>query len=223
MWSSQSGALSDYRESFPTTSRFRFVVINNVSYIRATRQALRGEHSSLLRDTEVSSALLKDIAKKHMDAEASKGGTELIPYSFAAARLLVHIIGLIIQEALYGLFDVDGDDLVIDVTIALQALVHHSQLYVPGDQTKVSITSSCCCPRWADFLSPSPLIQLGIQGFCDPAPFAPKILRIRYQFRGFGHYAEIPDSVPIVLPQAGGYVHTPHAQFLMVHADHRVD
>ncbi|KDQ22380.1 hypothetical protein PLEOSDRAFT_1109490 [Pleurotus ostreatus PC15] len=136
-----------------------------LSYIRATRQALRGEHSSLLRDTEVSSALLKDIAKKHMDAEASVGG-------------------LIIQEALYGLFDVDGDDLSIDVTVALQALVHHSQLYVPGDQTK-----------------------LGIQGFCDPAPFAPKILRIRYQFRGFGHYAEIPDSVPIVLPQA----------------DHRVD
>ncbi len=139
--------LSDYRKSLPTPSGFRSIVINNVSYIRA-RQALRGEHSSLLRDTEVSSALLKDIAKKHMDAEASKGGTELIPYSFTAARLLVHIIGLIIQEAHYGLFDVDGDDLAIDVTVALQALVHHSQLYVPGDQTKVSITSSCCCPRW---------------------------------------------------------------------------
>lgn len=82
-----------------------------------------------------------------MDAEACKGGTELIPYSFTVARLLVYIIGLIIQEALYGLFDVDGDDLAIDVTVALQALVHHSQLHVPGDQTKVSITSSCCCPR----------------------------------------------------------------------------
>jgi DnaJ family protein C protein 11 len=45
--------------------------------------------------------------------------------------------------------------------------------------------------------------QSGIQGFYDPAPKAAKTLRIRYQFRGRSHYAEIADYVPVVLPLVG--------------------
>jgi len=46
-------------------------------------------------------------------------------------------------------------------------------------------------------------LQSVLQGFSDPAPFASKVLRIRYLFRGRVHYAEIPDYLPIVLPLAG--------------------
>lgn len=46
-------------------------------------------------------------------------------------------------------------------------------------------------------------LQSGIQGFYDPAPKAPKSLRVRYMFRDQMHYAEIPDLVSIVLPLRG--------------------
>lgn len=46
-------------------------------------------------------------------------------------------------------------------------------------------------------------LQTALQGFSDPAPFATKLLRIRYSFRGHDHYAEIPDYLPVVLPLAG--------------------
>lgn len=45
--------------------------------------------------------------------------------------------------------------------------------------------------------------QAALQGFSDPAPFAPKSLRVRYLFRCRVHYAEIPDYLPIILPLAG--------------------
>jgi hypothetical protein len=47
--------------------------------------------------------------------------------------------GLIIGRASYGCaLDLDeARDLVIDVTIPLQSLVHKSQLYISGQQTKV--------------------------------------------------------------------------------------
>lgn len=45
--------------------------------------------------------------------------------------------------------------------------------------------------------------QAALQGFSDPAPFASKVLRIRYLFRGRMHYAEIPDYLPVVLPLSG--------------------
>lgn len=77
-----------------------------------------------------------------------------------------------------------------------------SQLYVPGHQTKVGRT---LCARHVHpcHLDPLSSIQSGIQGFIDPAPFVSKSLRVRYLFRGRMHYAEIPDSTPVVLPLAG--------------------
>lgn len=44
------------------------------------------------------------------------------------------------MEASYGPSDLDNDtkDLIMDVTIPIQALVHNSQLYIAGHRTKVS-------------------------------------------------------------------------------------
>ncbi|KIJ14593.1 hypothetical protein PAXINDRAFT_169736 [Paxillus involutus ATCC 200175] len=87
--------------------------------------------------------------------------------------------GLVILEAIYGPTCPDNETtgLDVDVTVPLQALVHNSQVYVSGR-----------------------LPKSGIQGFYDPAPAAPKSLRVRYMFRDRMHYTEIPELVPIVLP-----------------------
>ncbi|KAF5318657.1 hypothetical protein D9619_010699 [Psilocybe cf. subviscida] len=89
--------------------------------------------------------------------------------------------GLIVQEAMYKTVE-EGDrdeGIALDVKLPLQALVRHSQLHIPGGSTKSAL-----------------------QGFSDPAPFASKILCVRYSFRGREHYAEIPDYLPVVLPLA---------------------
>ncbi|KAF8886549.1 hypothetical protein BD779DRAFT_617777 [Infundibulicybe gibba] len=132
-----------------------------LSFIRSARQAL-DEDSGERREREAVAALLKETARKHMETETSKGG-------------------LVILEATFGSIEVDegAKDLAVDVTVPIQALVRHSQLYIAGHQTKS-----------------------GIQGFSDPAPFATKSLNIRYLFRGRMHYAEIPDYLPVVLPLA---------------------
>jgi DnaJ family protein C protein 11 len=49
-------------------------------------------------------------------------------------------------------------------------------------------------------------MKSGIQGFYDPAPSLAKSLRVRYNFRGHAHYAEIPDYMPVVLPLEGVYL-----------------
>ncbi|KAL0958160.1 hypothetical protein HGRIS_000326 [Hohenbuehelia grisea] len=133
-----------------------------LQYIRAARRALKASDSPAMREIEATASMLKETAKRHTEAENAKDG-------------------LVIIEATYGLLDpsLEGDDLVINVTTALQALVNHSQLYIPGNRSKS-----------------------GLQGFYDPAPSAHKTLRVRYRFRGRTHYAEYPDFAPIVLPQA---------------------
>jgi len=85
--------------------------------------------------------------------------------------------GLVIEKADYGCSLEEARDLIIDVTTAVQALVNKSQLYIPGRQTKS-----------------------GLQGFCDPAPNLPKVLKIWYSFRGRRHYASVDDSFAVVLP-----------------------
>ncbi|KIM85726.1 hypothetical protein PILCRDRAFT_5383 [Piloderma croceum F 1598] len=130
------------------------------AFLRAARRILDDDMSVIRRETEETLSLLKDTAQKHMQAESTKGG-------------------LVIVEASYGPSEQDSGtkDLVMDVTIALQALVHNSQVYIAGHRTKS-----------------------GIQGFYDPTPSLSKSLRVRYVFRGRMHYAEIPDCVPVVLP-----------------------
>jgi len=50
----------------------------------------------------------------------------------------------VISEATYGPSEPDeeGKGLIVDVTIAVQALVHNSQVYVAGHRSKVRESSS---------------------------------------------------------------------------------
>jgi hypothetical protein len=52
-----------------------------------------------------------------------------------------HRLGLVVVEASYGPSeqDIETKHLAIDVTIAVQALVRGSQLYIAGHRTKVSL------------------------------------------------------------------------------------
>jgi len=57
------------------------------------------------------------------------------------AIFLTFFLGLVIQEATYGAAEAElgetKDNLLLDVTIPLQALVRNSQLHIPGGNTKV--------------------------------------------------------------------------------------
>lgn len=172
------------------------------SYIRAARQALEAE-SGIRREREAIAGLLKDTVRKSTEAETSKGGEHplsnfFVLFSYSALFLLFQ--GLVIVKATYGTSEDDAGepDLIIDVTIPLQALVRNSQLFISGDQPKVRACFDCPLPMLT-----VDSCQVGIQGFVDPAPFTHKTLFIRYLFGGRVHYAEIPDDRPVVLPLAG--------------------
>ncbi|KAF8662369.1 hypothetical protein AX16_001174 [Volvariella volvacea WC 439] len=162
-------AMAFWTVAIPSTTFFlgyHFIVkprrrARRLAFIRAARRSLE-EETGVGRQREGVAVLLKDTARKYTQAETAKGG-------------------LVINEAIYGAVEADAEskDLLIDVTIPLQALVRNSQLQIPAHRPKA-----------------------GLQGFFDPAPGAPKVLRIRYQFRGREHYAEIPDYMPVVLPLA---------------------
>ncbi|KAI0264666.1 hypothetical protein BC834DRAFT_956433 [Gloeopeniophorella convolvens] len=135
-------------------------------FYRKMRKELLEERSNIHREVEETTSLLRETARKHTQAEKTKRYCE----------------GLVVLEASYGPTDPDPEarDLVVDVTVAIQALVHKSQLYIPGHRPKS-----------------------GLQGFYDPAPSCAKWLRIRYTFGGRMHYCEIPDYRPVVLPLQG--------------------
>ncbi|KAL5476860.1 hypothetical protein ACEPAI_3046 [Sanghuangporus weigelae] len=88
--------------------------------------------------------------------------------------------GLVILEARYFPIEDNGTlmpDLGMDVTKAVQALVHDGQLYIPGETSKSLL-----------------------RGFYDPLPECSKRLSVRYEFRGRMHYAEIGEHAPLILP-----------------------
>lgn len=74
-----------------------------------------------------------------MQAEKLKGGKILCsPFQLHGPKY--RRLGLLILEALYGPSEQDNEskDLVMDVTVAVQALVHNSQVHITGLRTKVS-------------------------------------------------------------------------------------
>jgi DnaJ homolog subfamily C member 11 len=158
--------------------------------------------SVIRRETEETLSLLKETAKNRMQAESLKGGKFLcFPLRLKGPKYLR--LGLLILEALYGPTEQDNEtkDLVMDVTVAVQALVRNSQIHITGLRTKVSRILEV----FFDMLLTNVPSQSGIQGFYDPSPTLSKSLRIRYTFQGRMHYAEIPDYVPVVLPLEGAF------------------
>ncbi|KAF8157012.1 hypothetical protein B0H34DRAFT_711623 [Crassisporium funariophilum] len=145
---------------------YRFIVVprrraRRIAHLRAAKKVLE-EDLDTRKERSVIEALLRDAVRKQIRLETGREG-------------------LVIREATYGASEADEEsqNLWLDVTIPMQALVRNSQLHIPGGDTKAAL-----------------------QGFSDPAPFASKSLRIHYLFRGCVHYAEIPDYMPVVLPLA---------------------
>ncbi|RGB27150.1 hypothetical protein C1646_769502 [Rhizophagus diaphanus] len=91
--------------------------------------------------------------------------------------------GLVILEAWYGnissLRDVPLNEKkdVADVRIPVQALVHDSQLTIPGGYSKSNI-----------------------MGFYDPCMGEPKQLKIKYQFQRKFHEVIVDDTAPVACP-----------------------
>ncbi|KAI0317954.1 hypothetical protein OF83DRAFT_1118624 [Amylostereum chailletii] len=94
-----------------------------IDFYRAARKEFAEEKSSVRREFEDTISLLKDAARKHTQAEKAVGG-------------------LVVLEATYGPTDPDPEakELIVDVTVPVQALVHKSQLYIPGHRPKVCFT-----------------------------------------------------------------------------------
>jgi len=94
-----------------------------LAFFHQARRELREAKADIVRAAEETVSLLRDTARRHMEAEASKDG-------------------LVIVEARYGPTDQDDEStkgLDIDVTIPLQALINNSQLYIPGGRSKAGL------------------------------------------------------------------------------------
>lgn len=92
--------------------------------------------------------------------------------------------GLVVQEAKYGLLVAPAGthpsyraERCIDVTVPLQTLISDSKLLLH------SVSKS------------------QLPGFYDPCPGEPKLLRVRYSFRGKMHMITIKDHEPLFLPK----------------------
>ncbi|KAL5514291.1 hypothetical protein ACEPAG_2379 [Sanghuangporus baumii] len=134
-----------------------------------TRTKRREEHEQAQQD---------QLSQRRVEAEA------VIKMLESAARRSYETEkgrdGLVILEARYFPIEDNGTpmpDLGMDVTKAVQALVHNGQLYIPGETSKSLL-----------------------RGFYDPLPECSKRLSVRYEFRGRMHYAEIGEHAPMILP-----------------------
>ncbi|CAG8588809.1 7182_t:CDS:2, partial [Paraglomus brasilianum] len=131
--------------------------------------AIREYHADLIstrkREAEESQRLLRPTVERKIASEREKDG-------------------LIIVEALYGNLRILNDGItkenegeVFDVTVAVQALVHDSQLVIPGGRSKSSI-----------------------MGFYDPCLGEKKQLRIKYLFKRKEHEVIMDDTAPVACP-----------------------
>ena len=117
--------------------------------------------------------------------------------------------GLVILEAWYGVArprsvkhsrrrskqNEDAGNLEIDVTIPVAALVHQSQLIIPGGVNKVGTSRfTFGQSTWLTFL------QTQLIGFYDPAPLHAKRLRLRYLFAGKEHIVEMAEEDTLKCP-----------------------
>jgi hypothetical protein len=86
-----------------------------------------------------------------MQAETSKGGEIRVDFISHSPDSSLSVLGLVIIDAAYGSIEANDEekDLIVDVTVPVQALVRNSQLYVPGHRTKVSsVQVEFCFPRF---------------------------------------------------------------------------
>ncbi|RHZ76473.1 hypothetical protein Glove_197g58 [Diversispora epigaea] len=131
---------------------------------------LRERHAEYISnrksDAEESIRLLRPSVERKIEAEREKEN------------------GLIILEAWYGnlsrIKEITPENQpkeILDVRIPVQALVHESQLTIPGGYSKSNI-----------------------MGFYDPCMGEPKQLRIKYRFQRKIHEVSVDDSLPVACP-----------------------
>jgi DnaJ homolog subfamily C member 11 len=114
-------------------------MLSLVRFYRRARKELLEERSNIRREIEEMTLLLKETARKHTHAEKNKEGMFTRLMDRLAELNERFFEGLVVSKASYGPMDSDPEarDLAIDVTVAIQALVHKSQLYIPGHRSKV--------------------------------------------------------------------------------------
>jgi hypothetical protein len=97
------------------------------------------EDSDARRERIAIEALLKDAVRKSVRVETEREGMTLYYTSLCSMHRSRYILGLIIQNAMYGAAELDdiAENIWLDVTTPMQALVHNSQLHIPGGDTKV--------------------------------------------------------------------------------------
>lgn len=171
-----------------------FVLIIFKRYFRKAERLLEEENSQLKRRIDDTVGLLSETAKRHMQKEKSRGGTAS-PHIRARGS---HVASRSCHPEC--------------------EIRTRNGRQEPYDRCNCACTSfsaqqSGSCPRpshkgshayiFSSNYGSRGVLQAGIQGFCDPAPASPKLLRVRYLFRDRQHYAEIPDYVPVVLPLPG--------------------
>jgi DnaJ homolog subfamily C member 11 len=115
-------------------------VLSCLRFYRQARRELLEERSNIYREIEETTLLLKETARKHTQAEKGKEGMSNVIGRFPCGiERTAACEGLVVLDASYGPIDPDPEarQLVVDVTVAIQALVHKSQLYIPGHRSKV--------------------------------------------------------------------------------------
>jgi len=117
--------------------------------------------------------LLREQITKRVEAEQRIDGLVILEGRYGSLRALKSVTPT-------GGAEPPG---VVDVTVACQALVHSSQLSIPGGRSKALLV-----------------------GFYDPCYGEPKSLWVRYSFRGKVHIAEAGDLAPLKAPVRGHLV-----------------
>eukprot|EP00769_Ergobibamus_cyprinoides_P003089 gnl/Ergobibamus_cyprinoides/4278.p1 GENE.gnl/Ergobibamus_cyprinoides/4278~~gnl/Ergobibamus_cyprinoides/4278.p1 ORF type:complete len:127 (+),score=9.48 gnl/Ergobibamus_cyprinoides/4278:65-445(+) len=106
----------------------------------------------------------------------------------------VEVNGVVIEKAVYGVVSpcgtVEDPNLVVDVTDAVQVLVH--RVAVPGTRGHYR----------SELLINGGHSKAELEGFFDPAPGEAKHLFVRYQFRGSSHEFHVDDTARVSAPAA---------------------
>lgn len=141
------------------------------------RRALRSKTLRRRKAAEEAVEVLRTSVERKMDAERAAGGLVILAatYGTAASEANAKAAGALGRR---GGGDGDGGGkLVVDVTVAVAALVDQGQLSLPRGVDKSKII-----------------------GFYDPAPGSEKVLWIRYLFGGFVHEVSVKDRQGVTAP-----------------------
>lgn len=138
------------------------------------RRETAAERAEKRREAEAAQLLMTETVRRVRAEEATRRGLliERAVYGCAAEAEAAA------RRSLASGGDTEEEATVADVTVALEAMIVNSALIFPGHRAR------CELP-----------------GFYDPCPDEPKLLLVRYRFRGLPHAASFADDEQVRLPQ----------------------